>query len=53
MNDKCSKAKLNQEIEEQTPGEQLDAYSAPTQQDVEEAVKELNDNGPEHLSINQ
>lgn len=53
----CSKAKLNQEEldyeKDGTPGEQLDAYSKPSPQNVKQAIKELNNIGPENTSNNK
>lgn len=52
----CSKTKLNQEKSlyknDGTPGEQLDAYSRASQKNVDQAVKELNNIGPEHKTNN-
>jgi len=52
----CSKTKLNQEKSlyktDGTPGEQLDAYSRASQKNVDQAVKGLNNIGPEHKTNN-
>ncbi len=52
----CSKTRLNQEKKlyesNGTPGEQLDAYSRPSQKNVKQAVKELNNIGPENSTNN-
>lgn len=47
MDDKIKKSESEETIRqktEATPGEQTDAYSAPTEENVEAAVKELNNN---------
>ncbi len=52
----CSKAQLNQVRSlyetDDTPGEQLDAYSKPSSKNVEQAVSELNNIGPENPDNN-
>ncbi|MCM1505115.1 MAG: hypothetical protein NC127_07955 [Muribaculum sp.] len=55
--EECSKTRLNQEKSlyenDGTPGEQLEAYSKPSSDNVEDAVDELNNIGPENPDNNR